>query len=115
MFAGWSLLRPVWLGLGWALADLLMLSGASKSFALPVLGDRGLVLGTLCSLQVAVSLWESALGSPQVRFPPPSGVFSMISESQESRDLTPGVLWAWTLGVVVLPSPAAWILTSCQV
>ena len=58
-----------------------MLSRASKSFALPVLGDRGLVLGTLCSLQEAVFLWESALGSPQVRYPPLSGVFSMISES----------------------------------
>lgn len=58
-----------------------MLSGASKSFALPALGNRGLVLGTLCSLQVAVSLWESALGSPRVRFPPLSEVFSMISES----------------------------------
>lgn len=34
-----------------------MLSGASKSLALPALGDRGLVLDTVFrSLQVAVSL-----------------------------------------------------------
>ena len=76
-----SLLRPVWFRLGLGLAALLMLSGAPKSFALTALGDRGILLRTLYCFPGLCVLWENALGSPQVRFPPLSGVFNMISES----------------------------------